>query len=113
GADTGGSGPGATQPGPPLPALTTPQRAGQHMVFSYAGATPPGALERRIRAGEAAGVILFARNIASRARLRATLARLQAIPRPTGLRAPLLVMIDQEGGLVKRLSGAPTRSPAA
>ena len=46
-------------------------------------------------------------------RLRATIARLEALPRPAGLGAPLLVMIDQEGGLVKRLSGAPTRSPAA
>jgi beta-N-acetylhexosaminidase len=112
-AATGGTGPGATQPGPALPALSTRQLVGQHMVFSYAGATPPAALERRIRAGEAAGVILFGRNIASRSRLRATVARLQAIPRPAGLRTPLLVMIDQEGGFVKRLSGAPSRSPAA
>jgi beta-N-acetylhexosaminidase len=113
GAATGGTDPGATQPGPALPALSTRQLVGQHMVLSYAGPTPPAALERRIRAGEVAGVILFARNIASRARLRATIARLQAIPRPAGLGAPLLVMIDQEGGLVKRLSGAPSRSPAA
>ena len=111
-AATGGTGPGATQPSPTLPALSTRQLVGQHMVFSYAGATPPAALERRIRVGEAAGVILFGRNIASRGRLRTTIARLQAIPRPPGLRAPLLVMIDQEGGLVKRLSGAPSRSPA-
>jgi len=113
GAATGGTGPGAGGPAPSLPALTTRQLVGQHMVFSYAGTTPPAALERRIRAGEAAGVILFTRNIASRSRLRATIAHLQAIPRPAGLRAPLLVMIDQEGGLVKRLSGAPSRSPAA
>ncbi|MDX6673279.1 MAG: beta-N-acetylhexosaminidase [Solirubrobacteraceae bacterium] len=113
GAATGGTGPGATQPGPALPALSTRQLVGQHMVLSYAGPTPPAALERRIRAGEVAGVILFARNIASRGGLRATIARLQAIPRPAGLGAPLLVMIDQEGGLVKRLSGAPSRSPAA
>jgi beta-N-acetylhexosaminidase len=58
-------------------------------------------------------VILFAHNIASRPSLAATVASLQAIRRPPGLRAPLLVMIDQEGGLVKRLSGAPFRSPAA
>ena len=113
GAATGGTGPTATPPGPALSALSVRQLVGQHMVFSYAGTTPPSALERRIRAGEAAGVILFGRNIASRARLRATIARLQAIPRPAGLGAPLLVMIDQEGGYVKRLSGAPSRSPAA
>lgn len=113
GAATGGTGPTATHPQPAAPTLSVRQLVGQHMVFSYAGATPPSALERRIRAGEAAGVILFGRNIASRARLRGTIARLQAIPRPAGLSAPLLVMIDQEGGYVKRLSGAPSRSPAA
>ena len=112
-AATGGTGSGANPPAPVLPALTTRQLVGQHMVFSYAGTTPPIALQRRIRAGEAAGVILFARNLSSRAGLRATIARLQALHRPAGLDAPLLVMIDQEGGLVKRLSGAPSRSPAA
>jgi beta-N-acetylhexosaminidase len=98
---------------PPAPAsLTTRQLAGQHLIYAYSGLRPPAALERRIGLGEAAGVILFNRNIASRAQLRAQVARLQAIPRPAGLRAPLLIMIDQEGGLVKRLAGAPRRSPA-
>ena len=32
------------------------------------------------------------------------------MPRPAGLRAPLLLMVDQEGGSVKRLPGAPVRS---
>jgi beta-N-acetylhexosaminidase len=92
--------------------LTDRQLVGQTMVYSYEGTRPPAALERRIARGEAAGVILFARNVGDRASLRATIRRLQAIPRPIGLRAPLLIAIDQEGGLVKRLSGAPARSPA-
>ena len=101
-------------PGPPPepPAMTTAQLVGQHMIFSYAGAEPPAALIQRIRRGEAAGVILFTRNIRSRAHLRATMRRLQAVSRPAGLRAPLLIQIDQEGGLVKRLPGAPRRDPA-
>ncbi|MDX6643246.1 MAG: beta-N-acetylhexosaminidase [Solirubrobacteraceae bacterium] len=111
-ASGGASGAEAPTARAAAPALTLRQLVGQHMVFSYAGATPPAALVERIARGEAAGVILFRRNIASRARLRATIARLQAIPRPAGQRAPLLVMIDQEGGLVKRLSGAPRRAPA-
>ena len=40
---------------------------------------------------------------------RDLIARLQSIPRPAGLRAPLLVMVDQEGGLVRRLPGPPGR----
>ena len=114
-ADTGGSSPtrpGATQP--ELPAgLTASQLVGQKMIYSYDGASPPAALARRIRRGEAAGVIVFAPNIPSRKALRDAIRRLQAIPRPAGLRAALLVMIDQEGGFVKRLHGAPSRSPAA
>lgn len=96
--------------------LTLEQAVGQRMVVSLPGTTVPDALARRIRRGEVAGVILFSRNIASRAQLRALTGRLQAERRrgPRALRdKPLLVMIDQEGGLVKRLPGAPRRSAAA
>jgi beta-N-acetylhexosaminidase len=116
GASAQGGGSAAPPAGAPpavAPRLTAAQVVGQEMIYSYVGTRPPAGLERRIAAGEAAGVILFARNVASRSSLRATLRRLQAIRRPSALRAPLLVMIDQEGGLVKRLSGPPTRSPAA
>jgi beta-N-acetylhexosaminidase len=92
------------------PPATLRQLVGQRVVFPFAGRTIPAALEARIRRGEAAGVIVFARNIASLAQLRALVRRLQAIPQPRGLRAPLLVMVDQEGGPVKRLPGAPRRS---
>lgn len=95
-----------------LEGATLAQLAGQRIIYSYAGSAPPGGLLRRVRRGEAAGIILFARNIRSRAALRTTVHRLQRIPRPPGQRAPLLVMIDQEGGLVNRLPGAPRRSPA-
>ena len=37
--------------------------------------------------------------------------RLQAIRQPAAVRALLLLMVDQEGGEVKRLPGAPRRSP--
>ena len=96
----------------PLAGLTTRQLAGQMIVSGFAGRSAPASLVRRIRAGEVAGVILFSRNIGSRRALRAEIRRLQKIPRPRLLQLPLLVMVDQEGGQVKRLSGAPTRSPA-
>jgi beta-N-acetylhexosaminidase len=57
-------------------------------------------------------VILFDDNLPSRAAGRRLVRRLQGIPRPPGLRDPLLVMIDQEGGLVKRVGGAPAASAA-
>ncbi len=92
------------------PALTVRQLVGRHMVFAYDGLVPPQALRRRIARGEAAGVILFARNVRSAGQVRDVMRGLQAIPRPAGLRAPLIVMVDQEGGPVRRIPGAPARA---
>jgi beta-N-acetylhexosaminidase len=80
------------------------------MVFAYDGLEPPPALRRRIARGEAAGVILFARNVRSAVQVRGVVRRLQAIARPAGLRVPLLIMADQEGGPVRRIPGAPARA---
>jgi len=82
------------------------------MVFAYDGLEPPRALRRRIARGEAAGIILFARNVRSAGQVRAVVRSLQEIGRPRGLRAPLLVMADQEGGPVRRIAGAPERAAA-
>ena len=94
------------------PALTLRQLVGQHIIFAYDGLTPPRALRTRIARGEAAGVILFARNVRSAGQARDAVRSLQAIARPRGLRAPLLVMADQEGGPVRRLPGGPARAAA-
>ncbi|HUR83942.1 MAG TPA: glycoside hydrolase family 3 N-terminal domain-containing protein [Solirubrobacteraceae bacterium] len=96
-----------------VPGLTLRQAVGQHMVYAYDGLSPPADLRRRIARGEAAGVILFARNVRSAAQVRAAMRSLQAIERPRGLRAPLIVMADQEGGPVRRIPGAPQRGAAA
>jgi beta-N-acetylhexosaminidase len=93
--------------------LSDGQLAGQRVVFAYQGAQPPRALLRRVEAGRAAGVILFAHNVRSRAAVRAAVARLQRAARRSPVRAPLLVMVDQEGGPVRRLPGGPSRSAAA
>ncbi|HEX5374887.1 MAG TPA: glycoside hydrolase family 3 N-terminal domain-containing protein [Solirubrobacterales bacterium] len=86
------------------------QLAGQRVVAGFQGTEVPAALRRMIRSGGLAGVILFAENLPSRSAGRRLVRRLQAIPRPPGLRDPLLVMVDQEGGLVKRTGGAPSAS---
>ena len=85
---------------------------GQRIVLGFDGTEPPRAVRRMIRSGQLAGVVLFADNFPSRGAGRRLLARLEAIRRPPGLRDPLLTMIDQEGGLVKRVGGAPTASAA-
>jgi len=98
---------------PDASALPLEQAVGQRVVAALPGTTVPPSLAAAIRRGEVGGVILFGRNVASRGQLRALTARLQAERRrgPRALRdLPLLVMIDQEGGLVKRLPGAPAQS---
>lgn len=97
---------------PATAAMTLRQLIGQRMVLAYDGLEPPPGLRLRIRRGEAAGVIVFARNIRSVPQLRATVRGLQAIPRPPGTRVPLLVMTDQESGPVRRIPGAPADSAA-
>ena len=91
-------------------AMTPQELAGQRVVYAFPGTRAPADLVRDIRRGRAAGVILFDRNIRSRAQVRRLTRRLQAA-RPPGA-PPLIVSIDQEGGLVKRLAGAPRYSAA-
>jgi beta-N-acetylhexosaminidase len=92
--------------------LSLRQLAGQRLIAGFNGVAVPQRLQGMVRRGEVAGVILFDDNLRSRRRGARQMRRLQSIPRPVGLRAPLLVMVDQEGGQVKRLSGAPGASAA-
>ena len=92
--------------------LSLPQLVGTRLVVGFRGAEVPEALRRAIRRDGLAGVVLFRENLPSRATARALIAEIESIPRPRDRRDPLLVMIDQEGGLVKRLAGPPTASAA-
>jgi beta-N-acetylhexosaminidase len=93
----------------PTAGLTPRQIAGQRMVIGFSGTSAPGPLLRRIHRGELGGVILFGANIGTRRQVRSLTASLQHA-RPDGM-PPLIVAVDQEGGQVKRLRGAPTLSP--
>jgi beta-N-acetylhexosaminidase len=90
--------------------LPLKQLAGERILTGLHGTSITPELAAAIGAGRIAGVVLFAENLPSRAAGKRLIAELQRIPRPPKLRAPLLVMTDQEGGLVKRLPGAPTAS---
>lgn len=93
--------------------LSIPRLAGERIVVGAVGAGVSSKMRAAIGEGRVAGVVLFADNFPSRAAGRRLISSLQAIRRPPPLRDPLLVMIDQEGGLVKRVGGAPTASAAA
>jgi len=91
--------------------LTDHQLAGQRFVAGFSGTTIPAETKKAIRSGRIGGIILFADNLPDRATARSITRRLQRIKRPKALRSyPLPIMIDQEGGLVKRLAGAPNTS---
>jgi beta-N-acetylhexosaminidase len=100
-------------PRPSAASLLSPrQLVGERLIAGFAGTAVPGRLRRMIHRGDLAGVILFEENLPSRAAARRLSAEIEAIRRPPGLRDPLFVMVDQEGGLVKRLDGSPTLSAA-
>ena len=86
------------------------QAAGQRVVYSYPGLTPPQGLLDAIRAGEAAGVIFFGENISSRTQIAGVVAQLRAAAAQSPVQEPLLLMTDQEGGQIRRLPGEPALS---
>ncbi len=94
----------------PLPSLSTTQLAGQRLIAGFGGTRIPAGLERMIADGELAGVILFDENVRDRAKTSKMLTELQSITRPAGLQSPLAVMVDQEGGQVRRIPGPPSAS---
>jgi len=106
-----GDGAESPQPGP-AETLSLQHLAGERIAVGVTGTSVSPGLRGAIREGRVAGVILFAGNFPTRAAGTRLITRLQAIPRPRKLRDPLLIMVDQEGGQVKRLSGAPTASAA-
>ncbi|HET9120840.1 MAG TPA: glycoside hydrolase family 3 N-terminal domain-containing protein [Solirubrobacterales bacterium] len=81
---------------------------GQSIVARLGAKGPDQALIRRVKQGRVGGVIAFDSDAN---KLKADVATLQQAAR-TGDSPPLLVMIDQEGGDVKRLpQGPPNASP--
>jgi beta-N-acetylhexosaminidase len=83
---------------------------GQLMLVRMRGRAPSSAFRSRIRRGEIGGIVLFADNYGP-AGPAALVAQLERIALDAG-QPRLLIAIDQEGGSVRRLSGAPTLKPA-
>lgn len=95
------------------PSTTPHADAGQLVISGVNGTTASRSLLRRARVGEIAGVILMGRSTRSAAQVRSLTSELQAAARAGG-QPPLLVMVDQEGGTVRRLQFArPDRSARA
>src|SRR6266480_1093016 len=76
---------------PPIPRLTLTQLAGQRVIYSYPGLSPPASLFARIRAGYAAGVIFFGENIQTRGQIAGVVRRLQVARLSSPIHTPLLL----------------------
>ncbi len=89
---------------------TDDEMAGARVITGFSGRHPPKSLRRMISSGQVSGVILFDGNVGGVRAVRRLTSKLQAIHRPASTSQPLLVTVDQEGGLVRRLPGPPKPS---
>jgi beta-N-acetylhexosaminidase len=89
--------------------LSPEQQAGQRVIYSYNGLTAPAGLLNLIRHGDVGGVIFFSFNVSSPTQLHTVIEQMIAANAANSNPArqyPLLLMTDQEGGLVRRLPWA-------
>jgi beta-N-acetylhexosaminidase len=88
--------------------LTLEEKIGQMMVAGFQGLEPPDYILDWLASGRLGGVILFARNVDRPAQI----AKLTQLCH-TAAAHPILIAIDQEGGVVARLREGFTESPGA
>jgi len=91
--------------------MTLDEQLGQTLVVGFAGATVSPEVAELIRDGHVGGIILFARNARDAEQVRDLTGELQAVARAAGHRYPLLITIDEENGVVRRLGAGTTVFP--
>ncbi len=92
-------------------ALSLDQQIGQLFMVGFQEPEPTSEIITMIRDHHVGGIILFTRNIRDMAQARRLSANLQRIARAAGHPRPLLISIDQENGLVRRLGPDATILP--
>ncbi len=95
---------------PPVAADGLERLVGARLVVGMDGTTPTPGLLERIRVGHVGGVILMGANVRTAQQVRTVTARLRTAAHEGGRR--ILIMTDQEGGLVRRFHWAPPAVPA-
>jgi beta-N-acetylhexosaminidase len=94
-----------------LSALSVRQQIGQTMMFGFHGTEPSPEITRLIREHHIGGVILFARNVGRPEDVLRLNVALQKIAYEAGHPQPLLISVDQENGIVRRLGAGTTLFP--
>lgn len=87
------------------------EQVGQCLVAGFQGHTPSPEIIDLIENHHLGGVILFSRNVVDPSQLLELTTRLQEIAWRAGHRHPLLICLDQENGVVRRLSRGATSFP--
>lgn len=91
--------------------LSLEEQIGQILMVGFPGTEPTPELIELIQRHHVGNIILFSRNVQSARQLRALTTRLQEIAREAGQRLPLLIALDQENGMVRRLGKDATILP--
>jgi beta-N-acetylhexosaminidase len=107
-AGCGGGGDDEESSAPAAPEVPLREQLGSLLVSSFHGTALPGYMQRRLRAGETVGAVLFAPNVSDAAGTRRLTAEIQ---RAAG--GDALVMTDQEGGDVRQIPFAGTADELA
>lgn len=91
--------------------MTLEQQIGQLFMVGFFGTEPTPEVVELIQRRHAGGIILFSRNCRDARQVSKLTHDLQALAREAGHRYPLLISLDQENGLVRRLGNAITGFP--
>lgn len=91
--------------------MTLEEQIGQLLVAGFRGTTPSPEIIDLIQNHHLGGIILFSRNVQDAQQVLKLTHGLQMIAKRAGHRAPLLIAIDQENGMVQRLGRGTTLFP--
>ena len=96
-----------------LKTLTLKQKIGQLMVIGFHGLTVPENFSELIKEYQIGGVILFGRNVGTPEEVLNLTTQLQKSAKEAGNEQPLLICLDQENGMVRRLGDGTTTFPGS
>ncbi|HLZ22082.1 MAG TPA: glycoside hydrolase family 3 N-terminal domain-containing protein [Ktedonobacterales bacterium] len=91
--------------------MTIEQQIGQLFMVGFTGTEPTPEIVELIQRRHVGGIILFSRNCRDARQVSTLTHDLQAVARAAGHPYPLLISLDQENGLVRRLGNAVTGFP--
>lgn len=96
-----------------MESLDLRRKIGQLMVFGFDGIEASKDIKELVREHHVGGIILFSRNVSTPDKILSLTTDLQNEAKKSGHKHPLLICIDQENGVVRRLSEGFTMFPGS